>query len=207
MEALLMERDLWHMIKEDQYEEKSEGKLKEDEVKEPTSIELKKWNIRDRRVRDLVWLCLADNILINVTSYKTAKDLWTKLENLYQSKLFVNKLFLWKRLYNLRMSKVRIGDDMILHMVGRGKVKLKMKDGTIKNLLDVMHIPGLTRNLLYVGTMMIELDVGLKEEEKVAQVRLENLESEVDEPDRMDDIVDSEIEFDDEAPLESVLKR
>eukprot|EP00253_Pinus_taeda_P008029 PITA_08029 len=31
------------------------------------------------------------------------KALWDKLENLYQSKSLVNKLFLWKKLYNLRM--------------------------------------------------------------------------------------------------------
>jgi len=38
-------------------------------------------------------------------------------------------------------------DDMTLDIIGRGKVKLKMKYGTIKNLSDVMHIPFITRNL------------------------------------------------------------
>ena len=34
----------------------------------------------------------------------TTKNLWDKLGNLYQSKSLVNKFFLWKKLYLLRMS-------------------------------------------------------------------------------------------------------
>ncbi|XP_061352889.1 uncharacterized protein LOC133297716 [Gastrolobium bilobum] len=48
---------------------------------------------------------------------------------------------------------VRMGDDTTHAIVGRGKVKLKMSDGTVKNLPGVMYIPGLTRNLISVGTM------------------------------------------------------
>lgn len=46
-----------------------------------------------------------------------------------------------------------MGDDTTLDIVGRGKVKLKIKDGTIKIILNAMHIPYLTRNLFSVGTM------------------------------------------------------
>jgi len=45
-----------------------------------------------------------------------------------------------------------MGDDTTLDTVGCGKMKMKMKDRTIKNLL-VMHILGLTRNLISMGTM------------------------------------------------------
>ena len=43
----------------------------------------------------------------------TAKDLWEKLGKLYQSKSLVNKLFLRKKLYNLRM---RDGDSVTEHL-------------------------------------------------------------------------------------------
>jgi hypothetical protein len=43
----------------------------------------------------------------------TAKDLWEKLGKLYQSKSLVNKLFLRKKLYNLRM---RDGDSVAEHL-------------------------------------------------------------------------------------------
>ena len=40
------------------------------------------------------------------------KNLWEKLGTLYQSKSLVNKLFLWKKLYTLRMND---GDSMTEH--------------------------------------------------------------------------------------------
>eukprot|EP00253_Pinus_taeda_P033190 PITA_33190 len=43
----------------------------------------------------------------------TMKDLWDKLGYLYQSKSLVNKLFLWKKLYNLRM---KYGDLVTEHL-------------------------------------------------------------------------------------------
>jgi hypothetical protein len=44
-----------------------------------------------------------------VSKEDTGKDLWDKLGKLYQSKSLVNKLFLRKNLYNLRM---RYGDSV-----------------------------------------------------------------------------------------------
>jgi hypothetical protein len=48
-----------------------------------------------------------------VSGEATTKELWDKLGNLYQSKSLVNKLFLWKKLYNLRM---RDGDSVTEHL-------------------------------------------------------------------------------------------
>jgi len=42
------------------------------------------------------------------------KDLWDKLETLYQYKSLVNKLFLQKKLYNLRMKD---GDSVTKHLL------------------------------------------------------------------------------------------
>jgi len=51
--------------------------------------------------------------LLNVSREVTAKALWDKLGILYQYKSLVNKLFLWKKLYNLRMKD---GDLVIEHL-------------------------------------------------------------------------------------------
>jgi len=48
---------------------------------------------------------------------------------------------------------MRMGDDTMLDIIDRKNVKLKMKNGTIKNLQDMIHILGLTRILISVGTM------------------------------------------------------
>ncbi|KAK8926133.1 hypothetical protein KSP39_PZI018401 [Platanthera zijinensis] len=48
---------------------------------------------------------------------------------------------------------VMLGDDTAVQIIGRGKVMLKMADGTMKTLPGVMHIPGMSRNLISVGSM------------------------------------------------------
>jgi hypothetical protein len=48
-----------------------------------------------------------------VSEEAIAKDLWEKLGKLYQSKSLVNKLFLRKKLYNLRMKD---GDSVAEHL-------------------------------------------------------------------------------------------
>ena len=50
---------------------------------------------------------------MNVMSEPTARDLWQKLESLYQNKSLVNKLFLRKKLYNFRMHE---GGSFSIHL-------------------------------------------------------------------------------------------
>src|SRR6202789_501894 len=61
------------------------------------------WDKLDIRERSTIRLCLANSVLLNVSRESTAKELWDKLGNLYQSKSLVNKLFLRNKLYHIRM--------------------------------------------------------------------------------------------------------
>jgi hypothetical protein len=67
----------------------------------------------DQKDKSTILLCLSDSVLLNVSGEDTAKDLWNKLGALYQSKSLVKKLFMWKKLYNMRMKD---GDSMIEHL-------------------------------------------------------------------------------------------
>lgn len=71
------------------------------------------WEKLDRKSRSMIWLCLVDSILLNMSSKDTRKKLWDKLWNFYQSKSLVNKLFLQKKLYLLRMNN---GDLVTEHL-------------------------------------------------------------------------------------------
>jgi hypothetical protein len=62
------------------------------------------WEKLERRERITIQLCLVDSMLLNVSGEDSTKKLWDKVGSLYQSKSLVNKLFLWKKLYLLRMS-------------------------------------------------------------------------------------------------------
>ena len=46
-----------------------------------------------------------------------------------------------------------LGDDSPTNIIGHGRVKLKLKDGRIRTLPRVLHIPNIARNLIYVGKM------------------------------------------------------
>jgi hypothetical protein len=98
MEDLLMDRDQWIMV---------------DPCTTPIGTSVDDWKNLDRMVKITIRLCLSDSILLNVSKEATTKDLWDKLGKLYQSKSLVNKLFLRKKLYNLRM---RDGDSVVEHL-------------------------------------------------------------------------------------------
>ena len=53
--------------------------------------------------------------------------------------------------YNRR--DVLLGDDSPYKIIGCGKVKLLLKDGRIRTLHGVFHIPYLYINMIYVSTM------------------------------------------------------
>eukprot|EP00253_Pinus_taeda_P034979 PITA_34979 len=61
------------------------------------------WKKLAQKAKRIIQLCVSYSVLLNVSGEATTKALWDKLGTLYQSKPLMNKLFLWKRLYNLRM--------------------------------------------------------------------------------------------------------
>jgi hypothetical protein len=79
----------------------------------PTGMSKEYWEKLDRGERSTIRICLADSVLLNVLRESIAKELWDKLGNLYQSKSLVNKLFLRKKLYHLRMED---GDSVTEHL-------------------------------------------------------------------------------------------
>ena len=48
---------------------------------------------------------------------------------------------------------VYLGDDSPTNIIGRGRVKIKLKDGRIRTLPRVIHIPNIEINLITVRKM------------------------------------------------------
>ena len=71
------------------------------------------WKKLDQKAKSIIRLCVSGSVLLNVSVEATAKALWDKLGTLYQSKSLMNKLFLQKKLYNLRMKD---GDSVTEHL-------------------------------------------------------------------------------------------
>eukprot|EP00253_Pinus_taeda_P022966 PITA_22966 len=88
MEDLLVDKDSWIAV---------------DLGTKRTGVTDEEWKKLDRKEKSTIWLCVSDSVLLNVSGEATMKALWDKLGTLYQSMSLVNKLFLWKKLYNLRL--------------------------------------------------------------------------------------------------------
>ena len=71
------------------------------------------WEELDLKAASTIRLCLAKNILANVFGISTIKDLWEKLEQMYQAKSLSNRLYLKEQFHTLRMEEgTRMSDYM-----------------------------------------------------------------------------------------------
>ncbi|KAH9693618.1 High mobility group B protein 9 [Citrus sinensis] len=69
------------------------------------SISDEDWEELDDKAASAIRLCLAKNVLANVGKIPTMKELWEKLEKLYQTKSISNRLYLKERFHTLRMAE------------------------------------------------------------------------------------------------------
>ena len=116
MEDLLVDKDQWIIV---------------DPGTKPTGMSDEDWKKLDRKAKSTIWLCVSDSVLLNGSGEATAKTLWEKLGTLYQSKSLVNKLFLRKKLYNLRMKD---GDSVTEHLNAFNTVVSQLSSVDIKIL-------------------------------------------------------------------------
>ena len=63
----------------------------------------KKWEILDRKALGTIWLSLAASVAFNISKERTTKGLMDALAKLYEKPSVSNKVFLMKRLFNMKM--------------------------------------------------------------------------------------------------------
>ena len=88
-------------------------------------------------------MCLSDSVLLNVSSEDSAIKLWEKLGSLYQSKSLVNKLFLQKKLFHLKMDEndtvtehLNVYNNLLSHITSIG-IKMAEEDKCITLLCSL----------------------------------------------------------------------
>ena len=87
MEDYLYQKDLWKQL---------EGK-----IKNQGSMSNDEWDLLDRKELGRIWLCLE----FNITKAKMTKELMETLAKLYEKPSASNKVFLMKRLFNIKMEE------------------------------------------------------------------------------------------------------
>jgi hypothetical protein len=113
MEDLLVDKEQWIVVDLGTQPTSTKSIGTQTTSTPPSGMSKEDWEKLDRRARSTIQLCLEDSVLLNVLGESTAKELWDDLGNLYQSKSLVNKLFLRKKLYHLRMED---GDSVTEHL-------------------------------------------------------------------------------------------
>jgi hypothetical protein len=63
------------------------------------------WEILDRKDLGTIWVSLAASVAFNISKERTTKDLIDMLAKLYEKPSVSNKVFLMKRLFNMKMSE------------------------------------------------------------------------------------------------------
>jgi hypothetical protein len=70
-----------------------------------TTMKDEEWEILDRKSLGTIWLSVASSVDFNILKEKTTKELMHALAKLYEKSLVSNKVFLKKRLFNMKMSE------------------------------------------------------------------------------------------------------
>ena len=73
--------------------------------KKPQEISDDQWNEIDKKAMSAIEMHVTDEVLRNLMSENNAKDIWTRLEEMYIGKSMSNKLNLRKQLFKLEMKK------------------------------------------------------------------------------------------------------
>jgi hypothetical protein len=74
-------------------------------TKKPTATKDEEWEILDRKALGTIRLSLAVSMAFNISKEKTTKGLMDALAKLYEKPSSSNKVFLMKRLFNMKMSE------------------------------------------------------------------------------------------------------
>ena len=70
-----------------------------------SSMKDEEWNKLDRKAIATIRQYLVKNVYFNVAGEKTTIDLWKKLHDQYEKITTSNKVFLMRKLYNLKMKE------------------------------------------------------------------------------------------------------
>jgi hypothetical protein len=109
-----------------------------------TAMKDEEWDILDKKAPGTIRLSLAASVAFNILKEKTMKDLIDALAKLYEKPLESNKVFLMKRLFNMKMSE---GGSVVDHlnefnMVTNQLISVKVDfDDEVRALLILCSFP------------------------------------------------------------------
>jgi hypothetical protein len=74
-------------------------------AKKPMTMKDEEWEVFDRKALGTIRLSLEASVSFNISKEKTTKEMMDALAKLYEKPSTYNKVFLMKRLFNMKMSE------------------------------------------------------------------------------------------------------
>jgi hypothetical protein len=113
-------------------------------AKKPAAMKDEEWEILDRKALGTIRLSLAVSVAFNISKEKTTKDLMDALAKFYEKPSASNKVFLMKRLFNMKMSE---GGSIADHLIEFNTVTNQLSsikvdfDDEVRALLILCSLP------------------------------------------------------------------
>ena len=96
---------LWKMQIEDYLYQKDLYIPLGKKAKQPTAMKDEEWEALERKALRTIRLCLASPVAFNISKEKITEGVMSALSKLYKKPSASNKVFLMKRLFNMKMSE------------------------------------------------------------------------------------------------------
>ena len=96
---------LWNMQMEDYLYLKDLYLLLGEKAKQPAAMKDEEWEVLDRKALGTIRLCMALSVAFNISKEITTEGVMSALSMLYEKPSASNKVFLMKRLFNMKMSE------------------------------------------------------------------------------------------------------
>jgi hypothetical protein len=147
-------------------------------AKKPTAMKDEEWEILDRKALGMIWLSLATSVAFNISKEKTTKGLMDTLAKLYEKPSLSNKVFLMKRLFNMKMSEGGSVADHIneFNTVTNQLSSIKVDfDDEVRALLILCSLPKRWNSLVMVVSNSISSSNTLKFDDVVGVILSEEM--------------------------------
>jgi hypothetical protein len=144
-----------------------------------TAMKDEEWEILDRKALGTIWLSLAALMAFNISKENTMKGLMDALAKLYEKSFMSNKLFLMKRLFNMKMLECgSVADhlnefNMITNQLSSVKVD---SDDEVRDLLILCSLPESSNSLVMVVSNSISGSNTLKFDDVVGFILSEEMQ-------------------------------
>jgi len=136
------------------------------------------WDFLDRKALGTIQLCLASSVLFNVLKEKTTKEPMDALGKLYEKPSTSNKIFLMKKLFNMKMSEnSSVADhlndfNMVVNMLASVTIEF---DEEVRALLILCSLPESRNSLVTAARNSVPAKSKLKFEDVVGVILSEEM--------------------------------